>query len=90
MNQKQPYRSDEPARPYLHEIQINGRWVAKGMEVSVSPATNRPSGRYRFEYAQTTASGDLEIVIFGPTRRVNQRHRVVRASAIRTVHSKTT
>ena len=89
MNQKRPYRSDEPTPEYLYEVSANRRTLVKGMEVSVLGGVNRPAGRYKFQYAEYDSRGTLLIYIYGPVRRSHQRQRMIRAEHIKTVHVRT-
>ena len=92
MNQKQAYRCgpDERIPEYQHDVVVGGRRLHRGMEASLTQGIGYPAGRYRFDYAEVTGGdGPILLHFFGPVRRKKQRHRMVLAAAVATVHSKT-
>ena len=89
MNQKRAYKTDEPVPVFVDEVTVNGKTLRKGQELTLNKGTNRPAGRYRFEYAEHSTLGQTLLFVYGPIRRTNQRQRMISPEVIRTIHGRT-
>lgn len=89
MNQKRPYKSDEPAPEYLHEVKVNGHQLIKGMEASLAKTSSGIAGEYQFRYAEQLPTGALLLTFFGPVKRTKQRYRQVTVDVVKTVRLRT-
>ena len=86
MNQKRAYEHTGPKPEYLHEIEVNGNTLRRGMQISVFRRPNLIGGKWVFLYAER-ADDILFIHVEGPVAR-EARHRVIREADIKMVHRK--
>jgi hypothetical protein len=71
MNQKDKYVSDEPIPDYLHDVEVNGHQLRKGMHAILSPPKGRAWKReYEFRFAERyehgSDAGSLVFTFYGP------------------------
>jgi hypothetical protein len=89
MNTKDRFITDQPNPTYLHEVNVNGYTLKKGMHVTLAARTAHGNNRrYQFSYAEDY-TGTLLLVFYGPLRSTNQRYRMARPDEIVIVHTKT-
>jgi hypothetical protein len=71
----------------LDELTVNGRHLVSGQEVTLEKSPGRRKGRYRFDFAETDASGNTILNVYGPLRaRVIPHYRLANVKAVLTVH----
>lgn len=73
----------------MNEIRINGHTLKSGMEVTLPKSTGRRQGRYRFDWAETDAKGNVILNVYGPlgARGGTPHYRLAAVSVVKKVHT---